>query len=216
MDESPGKMYALASVMTMLAVVPVLLRFRVRSNQNLSLGPDDWLMIPALIGTLGSAIAMYIATAEGGLGLHTPIGPDGAPDFTDATVIFLKASFVTLLTQIVTFSCTKLSVIFFYRRIFVGIVFNIASWTLITIVLLWSVGYFFANLFECKPIEANWVANGVSSTCVDELTMYISESWTDVFTDVLILSLPLPMIWKLHMTTARKLALCGVFLLGAL
>ena len=54
---------------------------------------------------------------------------------------------------------------------------------MIVLVLLWSIGYFFANLFQCLPIESNWSGNGVSSTCVEELTMYISECWTDVIMD---------------------------------
>lgn len=34
--------------------------------------------------------------------------------------------------------------------------------------------------------------------------------------DVIIVALPVPMIWKLHLKTADKLMLMGLFLLGAM
>ncbi len=62
--------------------------------------------------------------------------------------------------------------------------------------------------------------------------MLLGFAWSDVFTDgrcshssltglsnrptVLILSLPIPMVLKLQLTMRRKIALIGVFLLGAL
>lgn len=49
--------------------------------------------------------------------------------------------------------------------------------------LLWSVGYFFANLFQCVPLQDNWAGNGADGRCVDELKLYISECWTDVLLD---------------------------------
>ena len=49
MDESPGKMYALAAVLMTIAIVAVPLRFYARAHQGTHLGWDDWLMIPALV-----------------------------------------------------------------------------------------------------------------------------------------------------------------------
>lgn len=62
--------------------------------------------------------------------------------------------------------------------------------------------------------------------------MLLGFAWSDVITDgryghssliglskrptVLILSLPIPMVLKLQLTMRRKIALIGVFLLGAL
>lgn len=40
---------------------------------------------------------------------------------------------------------TKLSVLLFYKRIFVGKVFNITNWTLLVLSASWTIGGFFSN-----------------------------------------------------------------------
>jgi len=216
MDETPGKMYALASVMTVLAIAAVPLRFYARHVKTQRLLLDDWLILPALLFTIGTAVCMYVGTALGDLGRHTKVGPEG-PIFTERTTVFLKASFASLLTQTLTFGFTKLSVLMFYKRIFQGPTFNRVIWTVIVIIILWTIAFFLVNLLECLPIPLNWVGNGdLAGHCINETSMYIGQAYSDVFTDILILSLPLPMIWKLHMATRRKVAISGIFLLGTL
>lgn len=50
MGESPGKMYALASVLTILAIVAVLLRFCSRRIKKICLSWDDYFIMFALVG----------------------------------------------------------------------------------------------------------------------------------------------------------------------
>lgn len=50
MGETPGKMYALATVLTLLAVVAVLLRLYARKIKNAILAWDDYLILVALVG----------------------------------------------------------------------------------------------------------------------------------------------------------------------
>ena len=52
MGETPGKMYALATVLTVLAVVAVLLRLHARKVKSAILTWDDYLIIVALVGRL--------------------------------------------------------------------------------------------------------------------------------------------------------------------
>ena len=49
MGETPGKMYALATLLTLLAVVAVLLRFHARKIQKAILTWDDYLITVALV-----------------------------------------------------------------------------------------------------------------------------------------------------------------------
>ena len=48
-DESPGKMYALATVLTVLAIVAVLLRVHARRLIKSSLAWDDFFVVIALV-----------------------------------------------------------------------------------------------------------------------------------------------------------------------
>ena len=49
MGETPGKMYALATVLTLLAVVAVLLRLYARKIKKAILTWDDYLIVFALV-----------------------------------------------------------------------------------------------------------------------------------------------------------------------
>ena len=49
MHETPGKMYALATVLTLLATLAVLLRFRARNVKSASIAWDDHLIVFALV-----------------------------------------------------------------------------------------------------------------------------------------------------------------------
>ena len=49
MEESPGKMYALATVLSILATVAVILRFYARRIKKVHLSWDDYLVVLALV-----------------------------------------------------------------------------------------------------------------------------------------------------------------------
>ena len=49
MEESPGKMYALAVVLTLLAMLAVALRFYARRIKSAGLAWDDYMILPALV-----------------------------------------------------------------------------------------------------------------------------------------------------------------------
>ena len=49
MEESPGKMYALAIVLTLLAMLAVALRFHARRIKSAGFAWDDYMILPALV-----------------------------------------------------------------------------------------------------------------------------------------------------------------------
>ncbi|KAG6993785.1 hypothetical protein G7Y79_00051g087050 [Physcia stellaris] len=60
MAESPGKMVALAIVLSILAVVAVLLRFYARRIKGTEFAWDDYLIVPALAFTIATAVCMLV------------------------------------------------------------------------------------------------------------------------------------------------------------
>ena len=63
MGESPGKMYALASVLTILAIVTVVLRFYSRRIKKIRLSWDDYLITLALVG-LSTVVLIFKAVTD--------------------------------------------------------------------------------------------------------------------------------------------------------
>ena len=148
---------------------------------------------------------------------HTAVDDTGYPIFTHRTVVFEQIVFASQLTQTLTFGFTKLTVLLLYRRIFTGEVFRKAIWVGYAIVFSWTVGFFFANLLQCWPISINWTGfGGDVAHCINSNIMLVAAAWSDTFTDVAILAMPLPCIWGLQMKTRHKIGVSAIFLLGLL
>ena len=73
---------------------------------------------------------------------------------------------------------------------------------MIGLITIWTIAFFLANVLQCLPISENW--DGFSpppGTCINVLIMFYQvEAWSDVFTDVMILSMPLPWVCGLFLT----------------
>ena len=143
------------------------------------------------------------------------IDPDSLFIIQNAELIPLQITYITQLTQMVTFGFTKVAVIVFYRRyrasyfgrkrwqtnlrtrIFSTKAFSAVSWVMMSLVVAWTVAFFVANLLECLPISENWNLEFTPNACIRTSMMYLAQAWSDVFTDVLILSMPLPWVCEL-------------------
>ena len=103
-----------------------------------------------------------------------------------------KLTFIVNLLQFWALGSTKLSVLFFYRRIFRGKAFNIISWTVIAMVLAWSTASFFWVLFQCNlHFQLLWSsAKIMAKNCLPAAPIEFFNSSVDVATDIVILSLP--------------------------
>ena len=117
--ETPGKMYALAIILTVLAVIAIALRLFARRLKKGKLCWDDYLILFAFAFTLATAICMLVGTSLGDLGRHTKVKPGKhrpVPVFTHRTEIFLQVEYATFITSTLALGFTKLSVLMFYKR----------------------------------------------------------------------------------------------------
>lgn len=88
----------------------------------------------------------------------------------------------------------KLTVLFFYRRVFIGRVFNICNWTLIGLTFLWLVYAFLSWILYCGAnIQANfeggWAACGYWG-----FDIQMGVFGLDSFIDLFLLILPIPFV----------------------
>jgi len=60
MAETPALMYALATVLTVLAFSVIVLRFYARYIKKAGFSWDDYMILPAMVFTIGTAIGMVI------------------------------------------------------------------------------------------------------------------------------------------------------------
>ena len=127
------------------------------------------------------------------------------PHFTDSS----KVVWIVLFLQPLALGFIKLSVLFFYRRIFMGPVFNILSWFLIGVVICWMTAFFFGLFFDCgSHFAANWGSlNEIAEECPFGFLPTIIYTILDACLDLIILVFPAPWVGPVsytHLTLPTK------------
>lgn len=111
----------------------------------------------------------------------------------------------------------KSSLILLYWRIF-GVSRDFRKVLLVawTIVILYFIANLLAAIFECKPVAAYWDHTIPGAKCVDTVAFYRWNGVANLLIDFMILTLTVPMIWRLSLKLKQKITLTGLFLLGSL
>lgn len=101
--------------------------------------------------------------------------------------------------QVLALGFIKLSVLFFYRRIFCTIgggVFDCVNKILLGVTAAWTLTFFFTHLFSCgKEITALWgPLKDTIRFCKNTLSMENGFGISDFVLDFLVLILPIPKV----------------------
>ncbi|TGO33320.1 hypothetical protein BHYA_0252g00010 [Botrytis hyacinthi] len=218
---NPAAIIAISILFPILGLAAVSLRFYTRVNARIRLGIDDWLTVPALAIECILAGLLIWGAATKALGDHLPApdvpGPDGYL-FSDSD---RQIQYFFDWIGAFEFGLLKLSILFFYRRIFytgTRTVFDIINMAFIVFVIVWMLAMGIGAIFLCKtdPRSAWGPVVVIASKCSAQLPFLEGYAISDFIMDVFIWTLPIPKIWGLHMTVRRKLAVIAVFLVGFL
>lgn len=122
-----------------------------------------------------------------------------------------------MITYGLTITAVKVSILLSYRRIFDTAAFKKVILVVGTICVAWLFADIFGMLFLCSPMSAFWDLTLVfSNHCGDIQAMLYGINISNVFLDIIVLCMPLPMIWKLPLSPQKKLEVGGLFLIGGL
>ena len=122
-----------------------------------------------------------------------------------------KLDFSVLVVEKFSYSCIKLSVLFFYRRIFYHRhTFRILNNILIVAVILWGLTFMFVEAFTCGSDSHH------GHPCAPQEWLALWFAITDVVGDVAVLVLPYPCIRALQMSRREKIGLSAIFMMGTL
>jgi len=110
---------------------------------------------------------------------------------------------------------TKLSILLLYHRIFSSRRFTRVLICVGAFTAAFSIAVAFSNIFACRPFRALWDPD-TPGKCLNVKALLRAVSVQDELTDVVILCLPLPMVWRLKMNRKRKWQVTGMILIGSL
>ncbi|KAI1123321.1 hypothetical protein F5Y10DRAFT_55104 [Nemania abortiva] len=222
--ETSGHVISAAIALSILDIAVATLRFWARKSRNQKLKTDDWLILPATISTVAIGASMIYGATQQALGYRTKVPPAFADDPFDVTTDQLtttsKIEFAYAILLPLTLGFVKSSFLFFYMRIFSidkKSLTNILLVGLVVFVAIWAVAFSVAPVFGCGlDVEAHWGStHDLETKCKGSMTMVLLLCITDFAADVAIITIPVPLVWRLNLSTRNKLAICAVFLLGS-
>ncbi|KAL1971039.1 hypothetical protein VTN77DRAFT_2873 [Rasamsonia byssochlamydoides] len=109
----------------------------------------------------------------------------------------------------------KFSVLFFYYRIFQRTAewFYFALWIVGSLCAAWLLGSWLSTMFQCNPVRASWEPVP-GAHCISQWKWFLGTATPSMVLDLIILVIPLPMLWGLHVSNIRRVLLFGVFICG--
>ncbi|KAJ5541011.1 hypothetical protein N7494_006087 [Penicillium frequentans] len=192
-----------------LVVMPAFVAIRLwsRIKSKTGLGWDDWSILTSCIFAVNVMVFM-LASCAYGFGQHIA-------NLTEKNrIMTLKLFFVSQAFYKLTLNMTKISILMLYLRIFIQSWFRIICFVLLAIIASYMLAAFFASVFQCTPVARAWDKT-ISGSCIDITTNWYANAGFSISTDIIILALPMYPIYHSKMVINRKIALMGVFALGA-
>lgn len=149
----------------------------------------------------------------GGVGYHF-----AALEETDQakTTVYFKYLLAVSFYYFFGVAIPKLAILALYLRLFTTKPYRRAVYIVAAIVAVTGIVCSVMSLNLCHPFEYNWDRTIPNGKCVNEQAFYLWGSLPNIVTDVTILVLPMPIVWKLHASIRTKVSLLIAFLTGSL
>ncbi|KAH7248689.1 uncharacterized protein BKA55DRAFT_512808 [Fusarium redolens] len=193
--------------MTVLALVSCGLRLYSRHLKAQKLWWDDYVILFSMAWNL-VVVGFIFAMHANGMGLHA--------DKVPLTQIVMMAKWLVVAEVLYAWNLgwTKLSLLLMYYRIFRVPYFKKMAWLVGTFVFAWVITITFLFIFICIPVAKLWYPD-LPGRCINQVGTWIANAASTIFTDIVILCLPLPPIWKLQLGKSEKLGLTAAFAIGS-
>ncbi|KAL2856706.1 hypothetical protein BJX68DRAFT_263250 [Aspergillus pseudodeflectus] len=200
-------------IFMVLPIVAVTLRLYGRRQKGVRLDMSDYMILCALLLSVGFCCVEIACVFKGGLGMHTEdilrdYGPSPSSYFTGSALL------TGLILWALAISFVRLSLLTFYCRVFPFRYFILLVKGMATFILLWT----FGGVPEpVPPLQAYRVLVGPDNQgreCSNTKTAYLVTGPLKLVSDVVIVIMPMPYLLKLEMKPVQKLPLMATFGLG--
>lgn len=160
-------MLALSTVFVALSFILVSCRLGTRLFIVSNAGRDDLCITVAWLFSLGLTVTM-IFQVQNGLGLHQDTLSN------EEVTGMLRAFWASLWLYYLALCFTKVALILQYLRIFTQKWFRRAAWTVLAVVVLYSVWTIFSSIFACLPVASFWDLSIHGSCLPHSVSWYVN------------------------------------------
>ncbi|KAI0380262.1 integral membrane protein [Hypomontagnella monticulosa] len=194
-------------VFTVLCTLSLWLRYVASRVSRRSFYLDDLFVVLAYVSTISLEGAVIWAISNG-MGKH--INELSEYEIKVQSQMIILAGTIPWL-----FACvfSKLSILFFYNRVFATKEFRRWSNGLIAIVVCYCITFLAVYMTNCRPIDQLW--NPVPwGSCREMSISDFATLGTNITLDIAVIILPMPVLWNLQMPLRNKISVSVMFSIG--
>lgn len=229
------------TIVAVVAVLSVALRFYSRYYTKAGFGWDDWLVLIALLAIiLTDVLVLYglytiacplrrmpqwitngshcTASSVNPKGAEVASNVDPTHVYTPEDVIYTKLNYVASILYFTITSGTKLSILLMYNRLFsADSSFRRQVIVAVVIVVGFWISTTVADLLDCIPMEYTWInSHDDPRYCFNYTAFWMASGIAEALIDVMIIVMPIRVVIRLQMNKSKKIAVTAVFMLGIL
>ena len=197
--------------MVVMAAAFIVVRFAYKILvARLDIGYDDWAVLATFISALPSAVITVYGTVKHGLGQDIwTLRPTEITEMLKFFYIMASLYF----TQVMLL---KLSLTFFYIRVFPSTRVQRLLWGTVLFTTLWGFSFVIVAIFQCRPISYFWKKwDGLhDGSCLDINAITASNAGINIALDFWILGIPLWQLWDLKLHWKKKVGVALMFCVG--
>ncbi|KAF9887195.1 hypothetical protein FE257_010449 [Aspergillus nanangensis] len=211
--EAQRQVLGVALAFSILAVTAVCLRLLAHRIGHKKWTASDYFLIVACIFAVGLQSISITGVFQAGIGYgHTMAiaATYGMGPITKLLQLIIPLQFLWVLSL----SCTKISILLLYLRIFPVAWVARISWATIGVIVAWAVATILAGCLICRPFAFNWDQTIPGGSCGNQVSSFTATGIINLVTDVVVLIAPMPSLYRLQMATYKKVTLMIVFGLG--
>ncbi|RHZ62158.1 putative integral membrane protein [Aspergillus thermomutatus] len=198
---------SLSIAFTTLATTFTIIRIYTRTFLVKQMGADDWAILVALAFSW-AFFGLFVGEVKYLMGEHYLKIP------SDIYIKQMKCFWASVPIYQASLLTTKASILLQYKRVFSTPRMRFACWCLIGFLAVYGTWTFISAWLNCIPVSKFWFPD-MDGYCLDKKALWFSNSAIHIFTDILILIFPMPVLKNLQLPRRQRFALMGVFALGA-
>ncbi|KAI0152745.1 hypothetical protein GGR57DRAFT_170437 [Xylariaceae sp. FL1272] len=208
-DTTLGLQIGVLTAVHAVALLAAGLRLYSRSFLAKSFGSDDATIAAATLLAFVSYI-LWLYQIPHGLGLRNAMVSE------DDQYLFGAASFAETILQLIGLGFLKISVALALLRLVTGKVYTWVLRATIAFVSIYTLFAILTLILYCRPIDGFWDHDlGAECYSIQLFVQFgLANSALSIFTDILLASLPIPVIWKLQIPRKTRIYLILVLALG--
>lgn len=161
------------------------------------------------VGYQGLAVSCAVV---GGMGYHTTEILEMAGE--DSVILLLQLVTAVVVFWSLSLGLAKLSILALYTKIFSVRSFILISQACAVFVLLWAMILFIGAFAICTPVQLNWDKFHYTGTCGDVKMLWAVTGGLNIFSDLVIMLLPMPYLYGLSLQLYKKIGLMVTFGIG--